>query len=158
MNQNFLKTAMYYEKIIYSLDEMMTWSQSLARQLMCGDVVGLVGQLGSGKTTFTQGLYAGLGGDPDYIVTSPTFTLIQEYPIELGRLHHVDLYRLNCMEETKGLDLEEYLLPEGITVIEWADRFAGLYSRCSWWIEIAIISAHERSCRIEQRNQWSAKP
>ncbi|TSC72274.1 MAG: UPF0079 ATP-binding protein [Parcubacteria group bacterium Gr01-1014_38] len=97
--------------------------QAFARQLQAGDVVLLEGPLGSGKTLFVQGIAEGLGASA--LVTSPSFVLLQEYPLSAERvLRHLDLYRLH--DPTVDLDrlgLPELLAdPQAITVVEWADR------------------------------------
>jgi tRNA threonylcarbamoyladenosine biosynthesis protein TsaE len=92
----------------------------LARSLTAGSVVLLSGDLGAGKTAFVRGLAEGLGIDPG-LVSSPTFTLIQEYRGGRLPLHHVDLYRLRSIE-VDDLGLEELTLEGGVTAIEWPDR------------------------------------
>ena len=93
----------------------------LARVLRAGDVVLLYGELGAGKTAFVRGLARGLGAPPTE-VSSPTFTLIQEYAGEALTLHHVDLYRLEPAE-IDDLGLDEIISGDGIVAIEWADRW-----------------------------------
>ena len=92
----------------------------LARSLTDGSVVLLIGDLGAGKTAFVRGLAAGLGIDPA-VVSSPTFTLVQEYRGGRLPLHHVDLYRLRSIE-VDDLGLDELTLEGGVTAIEWPDR------------------------------------
>lgn len=95
----------------------------LAAFLNPGDVIALIGDLGSGKTRWVQGLCKGLGvTDP---VISPTFTLVNEYQ-GLYPVYHIDLYRLDDAAETATFGLEDYLYGSGITVIEWADRIKTL--------------------------------
>jgi tRNA threonylcarbamoyladenosine biosynthesis protein TsaE len=99
------------------------WAAAFARSLAAGDVVCLTGELGSGKTVFVQGAAAGLGvAGP---VTSPTFTLVQEYR---GRLpvFHFDFYRLEGGREVEGLDLPWYFEAGGVSLIEWAERAGDL--------------------------------
>jgi len=93
--------------------------ERLGARLGAGDVVGLTGELGAGKTCFVQGLVRGLGVATP--ATSPTFVLVNEYR---GRLpvHHVDLYRTQSLTELLDLGLEELLAGGGVTVVEWADR------------------------------------
>jgi len=94
----------------------------LGQLAQAGDVIGLSGELGSGKTTLVRGLARGLGVPPDLPVVSPTFTLVNEYPGRLP-LYHIDLYRVS-EEEQEGLGLEEYLYGTGVAAIEWAERLA----------------------------------
>ncbi len=116
----------------------------LARSLAPGSVVALTGDLGAGKTAFVRGFVEGLGVDPDE-VTSPTFTVIQEYGG--GRVFHVDLYRLTG-EEVDDLGLEE--LPEGggLVCIEWAERLPRPFSGA---VAVHIIDLGEdrRELRID---------
>lgn len=93
--------------------------RALAATLRAGDVVLLYGDLGAGKTAFVRGLALGLGAPPAD-VSSPTFTLVQEYPNGRLPLYHADLYRLTPAE-TEDLGLDE-LMDEGIVAIEWAER------------------------------------
>ncbi len=92
----------------------------LADLVVVGDLLILTGDLGAGKTRFTQGLGQGLGVEQR--ITSPTFTLANRYD---GRvlLHHLDVYRLDSVAETLDLDLPD-LLESGVTVIEWGDQIS----------------------------------
>ena len=106
-------------------------TQRVASHLGCvareGDVVGLIGAIGAGKTTFTQGLARGLAVDDAYRVCSPTFTLINEYP---GRvpLVHMDFYRLGAIDEVLDLGVEEYLGGSYVCAVEWFELFGSLYA------------------------------
>lgn len=98
--------------------------EALARELGAGDVVGLVGELGAGKTVFIQGLARGLGVPPEVPVTSPTFTLVNEYRGGRLPLFHVDLYRLEREDELEDVGLDElYRRGDGVVAVEWFDRF-----------------------------------
>lgn len=110
------------EIITNSEEETVAAGARLGASLQAGDVVLLYGDLGAGKTAFTRGLARGVGAAPDD-VTSPTFTLVQEYPGRLT-LYHVDLYRLE-EREVDDLGLEELILGEGVVAIEWAERWRG---------------------------------
>jgi len=92
----------------------------IARNLKSGDVIGLFGNLGSGKTTFIKGLAEGLGINKRF-VNSPSFVLVKEYK---GRVpfYHFDLYRIKNLIEVFNIGYEEYLSNKGIIAIEWADR------------------------------------
>jgi tRNA threonylcarbamoyladenosine biosynthesis protein TsaE len=81
--------------------------------------ISLDGDLGSGKTTFTQGLAKGLGVSDKYIITSPTFTLINEYPAAPFTLYHLDLYRLGSYDELSHIGFDELLGDNSIIVVEW---------------------------------------
>ena len=104
----------------HSEAETSAVGSDLAGSLTAGSVVLLTGDLGAGKTAFVRGLAAGLGIDPE-AVSSPTFTLIQEYRGGRLPLHHVDLYRLRSIE-VDDLGLDELTLEAGVTAIEWPDR------------------------------------
>jgi tRNA threonylcarbamoyladenosine biosynthesis protein TsaE len=95
--------------------------RALGKLLHGGEIVGLIGELGTGKTCFVRGMAEGLDVDSRVWIRSPTFTLINEY---LGRVpvFHIDLYRIGSREELEGLNLREYLYSEGVSVIEWFDH------------------------------------
>jgi tRNA threonylcarbamoyladenosine biosynthesis protein TsaE len=107
--------------ITHSPEETKALGQKIGQQLKPGDVIALTGELGSGKTALVQGLAAGLDVPADYYITSPTFTLINEYP---GRhpFYHVDLYRIESRADMDEIGLFEIIQGQGITAIEWADR------------------------------------
>lgn len=111
-----------HETITSSERETAAEGERLSGSLRPGDVVLLFGDLGAGKTAFTRGLARGLGVDPGE-VSSPTFTLVQEYHGRLP-LYHVDLYRLE-EREVDDLGLEELVAGDGVVVIEWAERWQG---------------------------------
>jgi len=96
----------------------MSLGRNLASWVQSGDIIGLVGELGTGKTCFVRGFCAGIVVDSEAWVRSPTFTLINEYQ---GRLpvYHIDLYRVGKQEELEALNLREYLYDDGVSLIEW---------------------------------------
>lgn len=101
------------------LKETEEFGKKLGSILKGGDVLSLSGDLGAGKTTLTKSIGIGLGVE-DYI-TSPTFTLINEYQ---GRvpLYHFDVYRLEGKEDLLDLGYEDYFYSNGVTIVEWGDR------------------------------------
>ena len=104
----------------HSEQETADAGRRLAAELHAGSVVLLIGDLGAGKTAFTRGLAEGLGIQPDD-VSSPTFTIVQEYRGGRLPMYHVDLYRLNDAREIDDLGLEE-ITADGVLAIEWAEK------------------------------------
>ena len=113
----------------------------LAELLTPGDILSLVGDLGSGKTRWAQGVCQGLGVTEPVI--SPTFTLVNEYH---GRLpiYHVDLYRISDPSELHTFGVEEYLYGQGITLIEWGDRAGPVLPRNYLAIELHYLEETKR--------------
>jgi tRNA threonylcarbamoyladenosine biosynthesis protein TsaE len=109
------------EILTASEEETVGAGEQLGASLRPGDVVLLTGQLGAGKTAFVRGLARGVGAVADD-VSSPTFTLIQEYNGGRAPLHHVDLYRLQAVE-VADLGLDELVSGGDIVAIEWAERW-----------------------------------
>ena len=105
-----------------SPEETFRIGRVLAGGLQAGDVVALTGELGAGKTCLTQGIARGLGVSEDYAVTSPTFTLINEYPGRQMALYHLDVYRLAGCADLAEMGYDEYLSGRGVMVIEWAEK------------------------------------
>ena len=107
-------------------DEQETWAvaKQLASTLKSGDIVCLEGDLGAGKTTFTQGLCAALGAKR--AVTSPTFCIVSEHPSEAFLVVHMDLYRLHGEEDVLQIGWEDYLARGAVLVVEWPDRAGSL--------------------------------
>jgi len=98
---------------------------TLAERLRVGDVVGLKGELGAGKTTLARAIIRAAAGDPELIVPSPTFTLVEVYETPRGSFWHFDLYRLEAAEQVYELGWEE-ALAEGIALVEWPERLGPL--------------------------------
>lgn len=134
--------------ILKSARETMELGRALGALFSRGDVLALIGDLGSGKTTFTQGVAGGLGVDEEYYVTSPSFTIINEYPARCT-LYHVDLYRLSSETSLDELGLEEYLESEGVTVIEWADKLPiGSLPDCGVCLRFEFMGADKRRITV----------
>jgi len=117
--------------------------ESLGRSLDAGSVVLLYGDLGAGKTAFVRGMARGVGALPDE-VSSPTFTLVQEYAGTSLTLYHVDLYRLESAE-VDDLGLDDLLDSRGIVAIEWAERWPGRPRRA---IDVQLEESGEGRRRI----------
>jgi len=112
-----------------------------------GDIVALIGDLGTGKTRLTQGIAAGLEVPAAYPITSPTFTLINEYP---GRfvLYHFDIYRLEGSKDLEDMGYEDYFYGDGVVVIEWAERIRDILPEGVLFINLAYLDEHNRELVI----------
>ncbi len=97
--------------------------EKLGSTLKAGDVVALIGDLGTGKTCLTQGIARGAGIAQNEVVSSPSYILINEYDGKIP-IYHIDLYRLETFDEIAELGLGEYINSDGICIIEWAERMA----------------------------------
>jgi tRNA threonylcarbamoyladenosine biosynthesis protein TsaE len=130
-----------------SATETIELGKRLGKLLQAGDAVALTGNLGSGKTTLTQGLARGLGVKRKDYVTSPSFTLIKEHK---GRIpiYHIDLYRIDNIKEIFNLGYEEYFYGEGVAIIEWADKIKKLLPREVLIINLEIIGENRRKIEL----------
>jgi len=130
-----------------STSETIRIGKSIGSLLLPGDVVALAGGLGTGKTQFIKGLAVGVGIAKQTYISSPSFTLINEYA---GRVpfYHIDLFRLKEEKEAEELGLEEYFHGGGITAIEWADRIPSLLPKEILWINIHHAGRNTRSLEM----------
>jgi tRNA threonylcarbamoyladenosine biosynthesis protein TsaE len=117
--------------------------EKIAQQLGAGSVLALVGELGSGKTQFVKGLAAALGATT--AATSPTFTLIHEYSGGHLPIYHFDFFRIEDRQSAERLGLNDYFFGDGVSVIEWADRFPELVPENARWISFETKSETERA-------------
>lgn len=130
-----------------SVSETIRFGKRIGGLLLAGDVVALMGELGTGKTHFIKGLAAGVGVKKSGYISSPSFTLINEYRGKLP-FYHIDLYRLEVEREVEELGIEEYFHRGGITAIEWADKIPSLLPPDNLKIHIHYIGKHARSLEI----------
>ena len=124
------------------LERTQALARKLAQGLCPGDVIGLSGSLGAGKTTFVRFLLRGLGVEEE--IPSPTFNLVFTYASSLGTIWHFDLFRLDRPEEAYELGIEE-AFADGISLIEWPERLGELLP--SERLEITLESDDERDHR-----------
>ncbi|MCU0246755.1 MAG: tRNA (adenosine(37)-N6)-threonylcarbamoyltransferase complex ATPase subunit type 1 TsaE [Bryobacter sp.] len=140
-----MKSATY---ITLSEEATIALGAQLARSWSLPVVAVLTGNLGAGKTTLVKGIAEGLGVTGRDEVSSPTFPLIHEYGQD-GQLAHVDLYRLETLEEVESLGLDEIIARADVTVLEWAERFPSILPADR--LEIVIQARDDDSRAIEVR-------
>lgn len=121
--------------------------QQFAEEIGTGSILALRGDLGSGKTVFVKGLVAGLGSRAD--VTSPTFTILHEYRGGQLPVYHFDFFRLEERESIVRLGLDDYFFGDGVSVIEWAERFPELIPQQARWILFEIQSENQRAITFQ---------
>lgn len=129
-------------------------AKRLAKTLKAGDVLALIGSLGSGKTVFVKGLAKGLGCMKS-VVLSPTFVLMRQYE---GRLilNHFDLYRLTSIRQLQEIGYEEYFYGDGVAVIEWANRIKEALPKEYLKIEFRIINRNKRLVKFMPKGKQYA--
>ena len=127
----------------FSQKKTLELASLLGGLLKPGDVVALIGPLGGGKTLFTKGLLTGLGIANGVSVTSPSFTLLNEYHGRF-RVYHMDIYRLESKEDFLATGFIDLLYGSDIAVIEWADKFPELLPEWTIKVEMEIISKTSR--------------
>ncbi|MDZ7718161.1 MAG: tRNA (adenosine(37)-N6)-threonylcarbamoyltransferase complex ATPase subunit type 1 TsaE [Balneolaceae bacterium] len=125
-----------------SPEETIRIAKKFAQTVERGDVICLEGNLGAGKTHFVRGFVQGLGLSGD-VVSSPTFTLINEYDGELP-VYHFDCYRLEHVEEALEIGAEEYLYGDGVCVIEWPNRITEILPPTSKHVTFSITGKNKR--------------
>jgi tRNA threonylcarbamoyladenosine biosynthesis protein TsaE len=134
-----------YDGVVEGEEATEQLGQKLASLFLPGDVIALYGELGAGKTCLVRGLAKGLGVEKG-MVSSPSFSLINEYPGPVP-IFHMDCYRLVGEEEIRELGLEEYFDSPGISIIEWAERIKELPEE-RWDISLTIMDESRRKIRI----------
>ena len=130
---------------VSSVEETWELARRFAQELVPGDVVCLEGDLGAGKTTFTQGLAAAMGVPGR--VTSPTFCIVQEHAGE-RLLVHMDLYRLHGEADVEAIGWEDYLCRGGVCAVEWSENVADAFEGDEITVRITKCSADERMIEI----------
>ena len=158
--------------LTHSAEETILLGRQLARQLVPPVVVLLAGDLGAGKTTFAKGLVAGLGVAAEEEVTSPTFTLVQEYGPQQQkgkedalRVYHVDLYRIDTEREMETLGLEDLMAERAVVIVEWGQKLGSSFEN-PWpgspvievRMEAMMDPMNDTERRIEIRSAEPAEP
>ena len=118
-----------------------------AKDVGLGSVLALQGALGTGKTQFVKGFVAGVGSSAS--VTSPTFTIVHEYPGGRLPIYHFDFFRLRDPKSIARLGLDDYFFGDGISVVEWADRFPEFIPEQARWLNFEIRSETVRAIKTK---------
>lgn len=150
------KTIDKYRIITQSDTETIKLGQQLGALLEEGDMVALVGELGSGKTWFTKGIALGLGVSPKNVVTSPSFALVNEYDGEVP-FYHIDVYRLESLSEFLSAGLEEFLHCPGVCAMEWADRWPEILPQRRIDVELIILDDRRREITLSGQHSRAKK-
>lgn len=132
--------------ISHSEKETMDLAKAFAKSVDVGDIICLEGELGAGKTYFVKGFVRAFGIDPDE-VSSPTFSIIQEYHGEIP-VYHFDFYRIEKKEEALEIGAEEYFYNRGVCIIEWPDRVKDLIPEQCKFIKIKQTGPETRSIQM----------
>jgi len=140
-------TARHIQITTHSVTETQKLGQALGAMLKQAIIIALTGELGSGKTAFVQGLAKGLDVSDNYYITSPTFTLINEYPGR-HRLFHVDLYRIEHITELEDIGLDEVLHQDAVIAIEWADKLSGDMLSDHLAVQFSLMGEESRQINI----------
>lgn len=136
------------KKMILKKEEIETVGRQIAEQLKPGDVISLIGNLGTGKTTLSQAICRGLGVEET--ITSPTFTIMQAYYSGRLPVFHFDVYRIRRPEEMEDIDYEAYFYGKGVCLVEWADLVKPLLPPEAITITLEYGALEEtRQCTIE---------
>lgn len=139
------------EIVTTSSQETEELGTKIGKKLKKGDVISLRGSLGAGKTVIAKGIARAL--DIKEAIVSPTFTLVQEYEATLN-LYHLDIYRLSGEDEFESMGGEEFLYPDGITLIEWSEKIDSMLPDNTIYINITIDENSFRHIQIEGLELW----
>lgn len=147
-----LETATFHSR---SADETADFGARLGKVLKPGDIVGLVGALGTGKTIFVKGICRALGVSPKIAVRSPTYTIINDYPAT-AHVRHADLYRIDTGADIETIGLFDTAI-EGVTLIEWADKLPPHEIAETVKVKITEISESDREIAITAKRKTLTK-
>ncbi len=128
-----------------SAEETIAAGSTYGRSACRGDVFALIGDLGAGKTQFVKGFVAGLESCAE--VTSPTFVLVHEYKDGRLPVYHFDFYRLESSEAVLRLGFDDYVFDDGVSLIEWADRYPDLIPEEAKWLFFELKGENSRVIR-----------
>ena len=137
------------EIISESAEQTIEFGRKLGERLGGGEIIGLVGPLGSGKTHLIKGIATGLGAEQtDRTVNSPTFVIVNEYAARLS-IYHIDAYRLNSIAEFEMIGFDDYCRADSLVLIEWADRVEPALKGLDWVrIDLSHLGPNKRALHI----------
>ena len=141
---------MDFDIVSNSPQETIELGRRIGSQLKGGEVIGICGLLGSGKTHLIKGIAAGAGARDSKQVNSPTFVIVNEYSGRLD-IYHIDAYRLNSIAEFEMLGFDEYCRSQSVVLIEWADKIESALKAVSY-IRIEIFHAGQTERKIHVEN------
>ena len=136
--------------VSHSEEETKKIGKKIGKKLKKGDLVGLYGELGSGKTVFAKGIASGLKSKAQ--VKSPSFTIINEYRGEYT-IYHIDLYRIDRADDLIKLGFDDYFYGNGVCVIEWAEKISDYLPPKGFDVHINILDETTREIKVLPRNQ-----
>ncbi|HLA28127.1 MAG TPA: tRNA (adenosine(37)-N6)-threonylcarbamoyltransferase complex ATPase subunit type 1 TsaE [Syntrophales bacterium] len=133
--------------ISHGPQETYAFGKNLGETLFSGDVVALSGELGTGKTCLAQGIARGLGVPEEYKITSPTFTIINEYP---GRLilYHLDVYRLSGTRDLEEIGYDECFNDKGVVIVEWAEKIRDALPKGTLFVLLTYLDENRRKIML----------
>lgn len=133
-----------------SHEETVLLGEKIAKELKNGDIVGLIGELGAGKTTMVKGIACGLGVSDGSNVKSPSFIIHSRFVAKDRILNHLDFYRIKNENELEGIGFRDIISSDAITVIEWCDLVPSVEKECNILIRIEF-EGEKRKIIIERR-------
>ncbi len=128
-------------------EETESFGIRLGNSLKKGDVISLRGSLGAGKTVMAKGIAKAL--EINEAIVSPTFTLVQEYEGDM-KMYHLDLYRLSGEDEFESMGGEEFLYPDGVTLVEWSEKIESMLPEDTIYINITIEEDETRTIELKK--------
>jgi len=134
---------------ISTLAQLQDFAKIFSQGIQKGDIIYLIGDLGSGKTTFVQMVLKNLGCKDR--VKSPTYAIYEQYQINNNSVFHMDLYRLSNAEELYYLGIEEIITPITIVLIEWPEKGQGVLPQASQTLTFSLIDSEKREVSLEIR-------
>jgi tRNA threonylcarbamoyladenosine biosynthesis protein TsaE len=140
---------MTFEFISNSPEETIEFGHRIGSQLKGGEIIGICGNLGSGKTHLIKGIASGAGAKDKHQINSPTFVIVNEYKGRVD-IYHIDAYRLNSPAEFEMIGFDDFCYPQSVVLIEWADKVESNLRRTNFIrIELSHIGQNSREIRIQ---------